>query len=210
MKKLYILIALGVTSAQAAEVHDSNAWEAMFRAAGGGGEYCAQTGECINPQKWDRATKEQCLDLWANPNNLSCNGPCTAADRRRRDVANGGVALADKCEAYRADTKKDFDTALTKEREWNNAHYVTTGDYCQRVRSLMATRITNDPVVVCDARDENLVGGVARGNYRGGGPNALWYFTGSWDGELMTTPCGDYEKNEASPCYRARQVVTSQ
>ena len=29
-------------------------------------------------------------------------------------------------------------------------------------------------------------------------------------GELMTAPCGAYEKNEASPCYRARQVVSSQ
>lgn len=210
MKKLLIVIALGVTSAQAGDGNDPNSWEAMFRAAGGGGDYCAQTGQCTNPQKWDRATKEQCLDLWANPNNLSCNGPCTAEDRRRRDVANGGVALADKCDAYRADAKKDFDTALAKEREWNNAHYVTTGDYCQRVRSLIMTRVATDPVVVCDARDENLVGGVARGNYRGGGPNALWYFTGTWDGELLTTPCGAYEKNEASPCYRARQVVSSQ
>ena len=208
MKRLFIAIGLSLMGAQAGEAND--AWEAMFRAAGGGGDYCAQTGQCTNPQKWDRVTKEKCLDLWANPNNLSCNGPCTAEDLRRRDVANGGVALANKCDAYRADTRKDFDTALAKEREWNNAHYVTTGDYCQRVKSLMTTRITTDQVVVCDARNENQVGGVARGNYRGGGAHALWYFTGSWDGELMTTPCGEYEKNEASPCYRARQVVGGQ
>ena len=93
MKKLLIALALGVTSAQAGDANSPNAWEAMFRAAGGGGGYCAQTGQCTNPQKWDRATKEQCLDLWANPNNLSCNGPCTAADFRRRDVANGGWFL---------------------------------------------------------------------------------------------------------------------